>query len=337
MVSKNRRVSVLHVDKVIPDSKMSKFENTFVKPSQIIHDIITTDTDVYTDNGKKLLLKFRKKRLSKDHLDAFYNATFEFTSTHVTRNRGSTQGSKKKNISQNAPIKSSILGYFDRWGPSQKACFKNQGVETPLAVRETLFSEKHPDKMKQATKLIKDIDDLYKELLHSYYLKQAKKARQTEFKIANTSFTTITTNINFQTSIHKDKGDDGDGFGNLTVIQRGDYTGGETCLPQYGIGVDVREGDMLFMDVHEWHSNLPIKLSAGATRMSVVCYLRTDIWRKTKDKPKGFKDNHLAHLRNIFGSCISKRDIYKAKDLAKKRETKKRKTKKRTTKKRKRN
>jgi hypothetical protein len=39
--------------------------------------------------------------------------------------------------------------------------------------------------------------------------------------------------------------------------KRGDYTGGETCLPQYGVGVDVRSGDVLFMDVHQHHANLP--------------------------------------------------------------------------------
>ena len=293
-------MKTLIVEKTLSNDKMEKLGNTFVKPGQI-HTIIDEDMDVYTKEGK-LLLKFRKKKLDKNKTNDFYNATFKFTMSNTSKNRGGTQGSKKKSIKHNAPIRSSIIGYFDKWAPNQKVTFKNKGVKTPLAVRETNFVENYPEKMKKAEGLIREIDKLYKHLLPEYYKKQAKKARQTEFKIGNTSFTTITTNINFKTAIHKDKGDDGEGFGNLTVIQRGEYEGGETCFPQYGIGVNVREGDILFMDVHEWHGNLPTKfLSKESFRMSVVCYLRTEIWRRTKDKPKGFKTRHLRTVRRIFG------------------------------------
>ena len=43
---------------------MPKYFNTFVKPSQI-KTILDEDADVYTSEGK-LLLRFRKKKLSKD-------------------------------------------------------------------------------------------------------------------------------------------------------------------------------------------------------------------------------------------------------------------------------
>ena len=78
------------------------------------------------------------------------------------------------------------------------------------------------------------------------------KSRKMKFKIKGTSFTTVTTNVNaLPPKIHKDKGDDEEGFGNLAVIENGEYSGGGTCLPQYGVGFDVRSGDVLFMDVHE--------------------------------------------------------------------------------------
>ena len=54
--------------------------------------------------------------------------------------------------------------------------------------------------------------------------------------------------MNFKTRLHKDEG-----FGNLIVIEDGKYEGSETCFPQYGIGVDVRQNDIL--NVHEWHAN----------------------------------------------------------------------------------
>ena len=102
--------------------------------------------------------------------------------------------------------------------------------------------------------------------------------------------------------MHKDLGDDVEGFGNLAVIEHGKYKGGETCFPQYGIGVDVRTTDILFMDVHEWHANLPIKLeSPDAIRLSIVCYLRYNVWNRTKHKPKTFMIRHNKTIKNIRG------------------------------------
>ena len=149
--------------------------------------------------------------------------------------------------------------------------------------------------------MIEDIDRLYEKLTPQHYSNQYKKARQTPFKIANTAFTTITTNVNFQTTVHKDKGDDSDGFGNLVVIEKGSYSGGETCFPQYGIGVDVRTNDILFMNVHEWHANLPIKLATkDSVRLSVVCYLRYNIWLRSKGKTKKFMEKHNRTMKKYF-------------------------------------
>jgi hypothetical protein len=59
------------------------------------------------------------------------------------------------------------------------------------------------------------------------------------------------------------------------VIQEGNYEGGFTGFPQYGVAVDVRTGDFLAMDVHEWHSNTKIiPGNKDYSRLSLVCYLR---------------------------------------------------------------
>jgi hypothetical protein len=107
-------------------------------------------------------------------------------------------------------------------------------------------------------------------------------------------------NRNFRTALHKDDGDFKEGFGNLTVLEYGQYSGGATCFPRFGVGFNVRTGDFLAMDVHEWHCNnemtetndqkeynkrLPKiysnSLTTGTlgqekpfTRISFVCYLR---------------------------------------------------------------
>ena len=292
-------MKVYHFEKKIDDAKMDKLKNTHVKKEQI-HTIIRDSADVYTKDGV-LLLKFRKGVLKKNELDDYFDATYKYTITNTSKNRGSASGSKTKNINENKPVSSTILGYFDKWAPNQKSYFRKFGMKLPVEVRETMFSYKFPEKMKKVLPLIKRIDGFYKKLLPKYHNKQYSKARQTQFKLGNTAFTTITTNVNFRTSIHKDKGDDEDGFGNLAVIERGKYTGGETCFPQYGIGVDVREGDMLFMNVHEWHGNLPtVNVTKDAVRMSIVCYLRTNIWKRTKNKTKKFKDSHFNTIKKMY-------------------------------------
>jgi hypothetical protein len=293
--TKNKNITTYIVKKDIEDSKMHEHYNKNIKP-KYIKDIIRDDSDVYTEDGQ-LLLKFRKNKLNKQHIDDFYDNVIEFAK-NVSTNRGSASGSSIKDNRHNPHIMTNILGYFDRLSPSQKVLHKKRGKTLKTNVRETRFNSEHPDKFKKLLPLIKEIDEYYKTYIPEKYKEQKKKANQTFFKIPNTSFTTITTNINFNTTLHTDKGDCPEGFGNLAVIEKGRYTGGETCFLQYGIGVDVRTGDVLFMDVHHPHGNLPIHLiDKDAIRLSIVCYLRDNIWKNTKGKSKSFFTNHIKTMK----------------------------------------
>jgi hypothetical protein len=286
----------MYVEKKRTDEEMNQLKNKFLERN-MIDTIINKDTSVYTKEGKLLFL-FRKKKLTGGQ--EFYDNIAEFMKKHPTTNRGSASGATKFNVKDNPKVYSTITGYFDRWSPKQKFLFKKLGIKTPIEVRETMFLSDHPDKFKKMIPFVQKIDALYKKLVPDQYKKQYSKAKETLFKIGNTSFTTMTTNINFQTTIHKDTGDDSEGFGNLAVIERGKYTGGETCFPQYGIGVNVREGDILFMDVHEWHANLPIVYeNPTVERMSVVCYLRKKVWERTRNKTRKFLTNHNKTVRKI--------------------------------------
>lgn len=291
-------VKKLVVSKKVSDEMMkNKIANTFVKPN-MIHSIIHNDTDVYTDTGK-LLLRFRKGVFPQKHIDDFYENVISFA-MNTTSNRGSATGSDKKNIYENPKIMTNILGYFDRFPPNYKKSFKNAGIKAPLEVRKCRFNADYPEKYAKLLPLIQDVDHLYKKFTPEHYKRQYDKASQTHFKIDKTSFTTVTTNVNFRTTIHTDKGDDDEGFGNLVVIEKGRYSGGETCFPQYGLGVDVRTGDVLFMDVHEWHGNLPIKfIDKDAKRLSIVCYLRKNLWLRTKNKTRRFYERHNKTLRKV--------------------------------------
>ena len=291
-------VKVYHLKKLIPDSKMRTLGNTYVDRKQI-KLFIDHDADVYNEDNK-LLMKFRKTHLPSKKMNTFYDNVIRFANLK-TNNRGSASGSTRKNVRDNPKIATNIIGYFDKLSPMQKMLMRRKYTQKKLSsLRETRFLYEHPEKYKKLIPFITEIDRAYKQLVPDHYKKQKKKADETHFRIGKTAFTTITTNVNYQTTIHTDKGDDSDGFGNLIVIDKGEYTGGEICFPQYGVGVDIRAQDVLFMDVHQWHGNLPIKKkSPDATRLSVVCYLRRRVWEQSRGKSKDFFKRQTRKIRRL--------------------------------------
>ena len=288
------------VDKDFDDTLLDNVLSTLLVRAQI-PTIIDHDANVYTKDGK-LLLIFRKKLLNPNYVDDFYNNSIHFAE-NTTTNRGIASGNQStgKSIRTNPKIMSNVIGYFDKLSPMQKYLFKKQNKALPkITVRETRFLADYPEKYTKLLPLIKEIDKYYEKYVPINYAKQRKKAKQTPFHIKNTAFTTITTNVNYQTAVHTDKGDDTEGFGNLIVIENGKYTGGETCFPQYGIGVDIRTLDILYMDVHQPHGNLPIVLETPESkRLSIVCYLRKNIWEQTKGKTHKFLINHNKTIKNL--------------------------------------
>lgn len=276
-------VKVVHVKKKLSDQETKEIEGKIL-PKGYYDKVFKTDVDVIDEEGK-YILRFRKGVLSKKNIDDAYNAMIKHARTNTTT-RGMTSGNtdKLKIVQNNNPIKSNIIGYFDTLSLQQKAYFRDAGLfkQKPIC-RQTAFTMNNPLKWKKIIPLIKDIDKQYKKLFPKQHSIQYKEAQSTGFVIDNTAFSTITTNLNLQTACHYDKGDFSRGFGNLVVIERGKYKGGFTGFPQYGIAVDVRNGDFLGMDVHRLHGNEPIiPLTKDAERLSLVSYLREGIPLKCK-------------------------------------------------------
>ena len=146
--------------------------------------------------------------------------------------------------------------------------------------RITKFTRDEPKKWGLVVPLIKEVNKQYKILAPDLYKIQHNRASEVpRFQIDDTSYSTITVNYDWRTSIHKDKNDYAMGFGNLTVLEKAKsghpdckgYVGGYLAFPKYGICIDVRQTDTLAMDVHEYHANTEL---IGDGRLSVVCYLR---------------------------------------------------------------
>ncbi len=265
-----------------------------------------------------LLLKFRKKVISKNITKKALNA-YRKQSKVLHDNRGASGGlldsnklpnyvgkrispgrfrtkfirksdnQKSQTLTSNlAP--SNIVGYYDK--PDRNF------VDSPPC-RLTAFTRDNPTLWKDSLPFIKRCDRLFKKLVPKRYRIQKKKADEiNNYRIDDTSFTTLTINYSWRTGCHKDSGDLDEGFGNLVVIEDDEnphsYDGCYLGFPQYGVCVDVRQGDFLAMNVHEWHANTEFVDLGGNTdnvppkllknkwyfnRLSLVLYLRKNMLR----------------------------------------------------------
>ena len=146
--------------------------------------------------------------------------------------------------------------------------------------RQTGYTKSNPGRTEAALPYLEAINACFKAQAPNRWAAQKKFVDGTGiysngWTLGDTVFTTITVNRNWRTAAHKDAGDFPQGFGNLTVIEGDPYEGGYTGFPQYRVAVDVRTGDFLAMDVHQWHCNTEIApLGDDYERISVVCYAR---------------------------------------------------------------
>ena len=321
-------VQRLFVQKIFSDDEVSNLEGTWIDESHIKLPLVKEDTDVYyNDDGiYKLLLKFRKNVISDDLIDIGWNSYKDLAKP--SRGRGASAGPidtegqywSKKDL---VDTKKWSTGYMIK-GKKSKMKVNNQVASNPvgfyeasnnfskLPCRLTHFTRCNFKKYNEGLPFIQRIDELFQELIPNAHKRQLERANLTDnFKIPNTSFSTVTINRNFRTALHRDAGDFRGGFGNLTVIERGKYHGGYTVFPQFGIGIDLRNNDFVAMDVHQWHSNTklyetiedkefnstlksefkdnPDIGTAGIyekyTRLSFVCYLREKIIKCDNDNP----------------------------------------------------
>jgi hypothetical protein len=299
------------------DDEIKAREGTYFEQKEV-DEIFDEDIDVYGKDSstgeKKLLARFRKHVLPNDLVKTGWEAYYQTAA--ASRNRGAAAGpikttsnywkkrkpveinkwstryeqdGKLSKMRVNNNVFSSVLGFFEK---------------TPfmgLPCRLTSYTQKYFEQYKHGIPFIMAINNVFKRLIPGKHAKQyAAASEKPAYRVANTAFSSITINRNFRTALHMDDGDFREGYGNLSVIERGEYSGGATIFPRYKVGFNVRTGDFLAMDVHEWHCNTEMyetdaqkkfnkalpkihhdSVETGTmggekpfTRISFVCYLR---------------------------------------------------------------
>ena len=156
-------------------------------------------------------------------------------------------------------VASQSIGGFDK--STTHPCRLTHWTKTNLKAYHSIFP------------LCKDISDKYFSYTPDKWLRQYEKYQSSpqDFVIPDTNFSTLTINMDFRTAAHRDRGDCKDGLTAFTVKKCGEYRGGELCFPEYHVGLNVEQGDLLLFNPHTPHSNNPI---VGQGRMSMVMYLR---------------------------------------------------------------
>ena len=306
-------MTTLHLPRLCLDSELKSLKGTYLDDGWILH-AITSDCDIYDSETGKKVLSFRKRALkgSVEQLKNFVKLS------RPSRGRGPSAGpidpesvywSKKTLIN----TKTSSTGYLKEDGTPSKMNVSNNVFSTPigyfnsiknlgvdLPCRLSHYTQTHMKEYHGTIPYIEQIGRQYETLYKEAYDFQMERAmKRPQFKIGDTPFSTVTVNRTFRTGLHKDGGDYG-GVACLTALEHGEYNGGIFVIPAYGIGVDIRGGDVLVADVHQFHANTEIwttpeqdernallpkihkdNISVGTigagtdySRISLVCYLR---------------------------------------------------------------
>jgi len=308
-------IKTLKFDRLCTDDELKEIEGTYLDDEWVLHEI-DTDCDVYDSATDELVCCFRKKRVAPA-LTALALDTLAPLAV-ASRGRGSAAGpvdpnskywAKRKLIN----TKGHSTGYLKADGTPSKMRVNNQvgsialgffdktkalGVDKPC--RLTYHTAAALEKYRAGLPFIDELDRWYKKVNPEKHKIQLDRANtHWKYKIRKTAFSTVTVNRTFRTAVHKDKGDFG-GIATLSVLEHGRYRGGLFVLPAFGIGINIRQGDVLVANVHEYHANTPIwttkeddeyndalperfkidktvgtlGLDQKYSRISFVCYLR---------------------------------------------------------------
>jgi hypothetical protein len=200
----------------------------------------------------------------------------------TTNNRGLASGTQRvqrkgQKRTQSMAVPSAIIGAIDPAG-IYRYC------------RLTAWTGSNLPQWRQLQPFLAEVARHMQQWVPERYEAQMERVRRTEpeWVVPGTPFSTVTVNNSYSTGVHQDKGDLDEGFSTIACLRRGEYTGGTLCFPEYRVGVNMKDSDLLLMDAHSWHGNTPIVCACGdrlkkpcekcgGERISVVSYYRTKV------------------------------------------------------------
>lgn len=168
------------------------------------------------------------------------------------------------------PPQSNFLGYYDKT-PRMPVC------------RETAWTLARPDIFAVSEDLAREVERVNRSELFDHWKCQRDFMRHvsSNFKYHNSIYSTMTVNLDAQFALHTDRGDFAGGMGNLIVLELGREDSGILVMPRERVAFLARPTDVLLMNVHHLHGNLP--LTIGGTRLTAVLYARERIDRCQRD------------------------------------------------------
>ena len=159
---------------------------------------------------------------------------------------------------------SGIAGWYDRypripWG------------------RATSYTDHRADKFAKSYPYLQKLSEAFKEMLPWRYSNQSEAASKVDpkFLVPGTPFSTITVNKSFRTAAHYDPANMENGFANICNISvNGNYTGGYLVFPEIGYAVNIRPGDLLFVNnMAGLHGNTELIMNdEEAERITMIAF-----------------------------------------------------------------
>lgn len=261
----------------------------------------TRDCIIYKPDGQ-ILAVYRKGIIPPELRESTWPILHELKS-ETTTNRGLASGTPRVDgpgtRSYAMAVPSALLGGFEAQGPKQYC-------------RLTAWTGRETEKYRLLWPLLQFIGGRMEVDAPARHKAQMAEVAKThpDWIIPGTPFSTVTVNNSYPTGVHKDAGDLDAGISTLAVLRRGQFGGGVLVFPEYRVGVDMQDGDLILMDAHSFHGNTdfdpPIKRNMtgkiegsepGFERISIVSYLRTKIVTCESVADEGEKRRLLAEHR----------------------------------------
>ena len=296
----------------IPDTELDAKKGKIVTPGD--YNLVLTGPARLRKPDGSLLAVYLPGVLAEPMADAY---PVLHTIRMLTDNRGLASGTPRQQRgdqkrTRTRKIASATIGAVDP-GPSTTRAAGRLPV-----CRLTSWTGQHADEWAELRPLFQAIGGHFREQVPDRWRVQQQWADRTpeDWVIPGTPFTTITVNNTYSTGVHTDAGDLEAGFSTLAVARRGDYQGGHLVLARYRVAVDMRDGDLLLFDAHEWHGNQAITCAhaegqlakacpEGCERISLVSYFRTKVAGCGTAEEEAQRAGQLADQRAGVGSLVT--------------------------------